>query len=585
MVAPKISVPLIDPTRQITIGAATGDAIAAWMAELPLARPDKALAEIDRMLHDLNRSESDLAVLYRAAINLGPIIEQAAATLGAHYRHLEFPLTGKHERRAHRVIRVLAELANAFKRPVLLAESDEGLGEAILPEAVYCAIHYLARQAVEYYLLYQPVPAALWGEVNLLFHYAVKRRLHHLPLKSPIARGGTITDAYSRLLLLSCTNPYRLMRGETEKLYELAPQWCKQLLLLQAPEGWVPNGEFAIDLTARQAPQRVDRDWYFSQAADVLLIDLIDAKLAIARELALDAKTDCADAQTLSLRQYRESLKRFMDGLNPKIERSDPRIVDVWNVVIAVGLRDCHALYLKESGLLARAPKKKSLSEYTLSELSLIPIDDRELRILRAAEQATETSGSAIFRIDDPDLDVWDEKHLRTILTQQPDYEPQLHVVQQIDSSKEGLGLTFSALQGLRIHVGDLLCLRYDTGEDDRWRLGTVRWTRLAHDQEGGTLGVQVLAESVSPFFAVALQGTGQSGDESRGLLIGTATFAETGARLLLPATMFDIGTKLRITHRGGKTDVRLAGRIDGSDSFVCYAFELLPHELRSSVW
>lgn len=563
MCAAKLSIPKQITGRTLSIGVRTED-IASWLDSLPLADHEKAVRMFLPVLIEFNRIEIEAGQRYQILRQLTAVAIEI--TKGIQQKYLGSNAGNIDRRSLERsavVRRMQQELAYGYKIIISKAANDPGSipKEQVATSAFY-AMYCLVRFQLEHYMMYEPVAGNVWGEINLLYRYAQKVRIHNLPLTLGKGESLSIEEIYLRLLLLAAINPYRLMRGEAEKIYIMMKEWCHLSRLDSCEPGWMPNGEIIIDLGADKSPEHARPGEKYTDLSLIRVLNIEDIKTQL-QDLAKKSGT----STDLGMRLKQDMLQRLVGGWRSSLARDSERTEFAAEMELVIGLKDCNAIYggseFSPHGEVARS-----------DELSLIPL---ELQWGTAASHGKQP-GSSVFRIDDPHADIWDKKE--TLATTPVEEGTKTDVsrfdVSQIDVSAGGYGLRFDVESNIQVRVGEVVCLRLkDISGGGPWRVGDVRWKRL--DREKGVMfGVRLLAEVAEPFYATAVKGLGSGADATRGLLIPADGFDNPAASLLLPATIFDTTTTLRIKSRYRALRVQLSEKLEASEGFARFAFKVL---------
>src|SRR5258706_12146287 len=227
----------------------------AWVDALPIAQPLDAGRKLAAYLATVNRSkvglEDRIQILDASRPMATTILDELDATYGK-----SSPPQGAKVREALAAARNLAgELANGYKIVVI-----EAAGKALafgakkqVPLFVLRAMEYLFALQRASYKSYTPVPAGLWNELHHLYLFADKHKFAADPA-DPETK-ATVTHAYTEALLLSLTDPYKLVPGEADRI--IAPmRGSRGLVTLgQKRPGTKPSGHFLVPCDADKPPK------------------------------------------------------------------------------------------------------------------------------------------------------------------------------------------------------------------------------------------------------------------------------------------------------------------------------------------
>ena len=137
-------------------------------------------------------------------------------------------------------------------------------------------------------------------------------------------------------------------------------------------------------------------------------------------------------------------------------------------------------------------------------------------------------------------------------------------------SSEGGVSLTLGEATAEKIRVGELI--GYRDGPEDPWAIGSVRWMQFLPGR-GLSIGVRKLTTAAVAIGGRAVEGTGSGGEFFRMLL--TAPIEQLdNARLITPAAIFDVGTKVLLVHGDKVQYIRLSELVETTRSFSSFRCE-----------
>ncbi len=548
--------------------------IKAWVEALPIINPEKALQQALPMLMKTNRSELDDSLRFRILALFSTVLDDPVQLARKKYLAAALPLAGKNKDNAANVMRFLQEMASGYKLIINNLAKGKGLN-LNTDEQLHCLYHaivYIGRILLENYVCYEFLRPKTWIELNALFRFSQTKKIHTAPVKIGDESKGSIEQAYMRLLLLSAINPYRLMRGEAEKVYHMMGEWSSLCRLQQTPQNWQAGKELIIQLNKDEPPRHAAPKEPFDDLAGLRIVDVSTLKSVI--QGRLDAAQQDESKKTLSAlaeRLQRNMLLRLVDGWKSKNDRESPRIDCTENLELAVGLKTCHFV-LGES----RKARGDSVAQNTPGELNLIPKteDMDEFQAAHYADKKREAGAASQFEVDDPHHDIWAKQLIKSTAPSEP-LTPDIKVYPliQTNQSAGGVSAHFEIASGLQPRVGELVCFRSEGSTQQQWKLGAIRWLIFSFGE--GDFGIQTLAEDALPIAVKALSGVGKGGDRLQALLIGANSFENPEARLIVPATLYDVGTVLYVESAAQALKLTLTKMKDTTESFSCFAFAL----------
>lgn len=573
----KLTVPRIDSGRRPISGATLAE-LAPRLQKLPLADAEQAARQLGAILTEQNRVEIELDQRCRMLEAMCPLGEQLIEALRKKYLTATFPLAERARVRADLVDRLLTELAFGHKIVIgrWLAAGTK-VPPSLLASTVYFATRYLAMRLVEHYLLYAPIPPMLWGELNTLYAHAQRERVQTQTIGLPSECHGTIERIYLQAVLLSVMNPYRMMRGEAGKVFDLLQEWSGHCRLLPLPAGWQPQGELVVDPEADEAPFHAVPGRAIPEAARLRMLN-VEALRAVIAERVEQTQATRSDGRSPSLleRMQRDMLFRLVHRWGSKLDRVEERLSSGGAIELVFGLTACYHIY----GGVDKSTEEPDASAAPagLGKLSLIPKDQHEWSPGAAPGPGRDKAVRASrFKIDDPERDVWTRDYVHADMSAAleptaPEFAT--HTLSKKDESAGGVAVAFAAMPDLSLRVGELVGVR-EGGEAAAWKLGVVRWMSLIRDG-GGELGIQILSDSARPVSSKALRGAGQGGDYTRGLLIPAGELNNPDASLMVAAAIYDVGSILIVDAGSATARLSLSALKDSTEAFACFRYVLV---------
>ena len=229
--------------------------VKAWIESLPLAQTLDASKQLAAHLASINRSKIDLDDRIQILESYRIVAATALEELDAIYGKAALPL-GPRARDALALARELAfELAAGYK--IAIAEKT---GKRIafgakkqLPVLVLRAVEYLGHELRASYKSYTAVPGAAWHELHQLYLFAEKEGIASEPADTETK--ATVMDAYCEALLLSLTDPYRLVHGEADRITAQIRALRGLVTVGQSRPATPQGGHFLVPCDTDKAPK------------------------------------------------------------------------------------------------------------------------------------------------------------------------------------------------------------------------------------------------------------------------------------------------------------------------------------------
>lgn len=496
--------------------------VKAWVESLPLAQALEAATRLTAHLSAINRAKIDLDARVEILESCRAIASTVLDELDAIYGKSTLPLAPR-PREALDLARELAfEMAMGYRLAITdtLAKRIAFGAKKQLPALTLRAMECLGRELGSSYKSYSPVPPEAWKEMHHLYLFAEKEGI-----ANEVADGetkATVADAYCEALLLSLTDPYRLVHGEAERILAQARALRSLVTLGQSRPATPPGGHFLVPCDTDRGPKPL---LSANDDAGGPNWRLLDANPLVERMRARKNAHESGNvSQTMSRAVGPETLALMgkliaLWGNPPKrASRRDPRDT---SVAICVGL--------------------KSVSHFVSLQAHAPPAGQAES--IRAG-------------ITIPLLAVPDDETSRAFPVHEWD------VVNQSDGGVK-VRRVASALQSLA--VGEVVALKF-IGRP-RWTIGVARWiTQL--DEGAMEFGVQFLSAAAR---AVWVQ-PGDSASPQAKLGIVLADEGAPEALLTLPGIHSE-GRAYDLVAGDEVTTVRAAGLIERTARFDLFDF------------
>ena len=229
--------------------------VKAWIETLPLAQSVEAARRMSAHLTALNRAKIDADVRVQILEVYRPFALVVLEELDALYSKAVLPL-GPKAREALTLARAITfDLASGYR--IAIAEKSGKLlafgAKKQLPSLVARAMEYLGIELLASYKSYSPVPSAIWSEMHQLYLFAEKQGIAAEP--GDAESKATAADLYCEALLLSLTDPYRLVPGEADVILAQLRPMRGLVTLGQTRPATRPGGHFLVPCDTDKPPK------------------------------------------------------------------------------------------------------------------------------------------------------------------------------------------------------------------------------------------------------------------------------------------------------------------------------------------
>ena len=493
--------------------------VKAWIDSLPLAQSMDSARKMSAHLAALNRTKIDndsrLQILDAYRMPAATALEE----LDAVYSKATLPLAPK-AREALMVARDLAtELAMGFQ--VTLVErtgkllgaftSKKGLAAQVLRTLEY---KFAILRAA--YKSYTPAPPGLWTSMHQLYLYAESEGIAKEVVDADSK--ATVFDLYCEALLISLTDPYRLVPGELDKVIAQMRSWRGLVTLQQTRPATRPGGHFLVPCDTDRPPKPMIAPNEDAGGPNWRLLDanpMVD-KVRAKKSAAETGNVSATMKQALGIDGL-IMLGRLATLWGEPPKRSSRRNPSDATVAICVGIKAVSHFVSFEPRMDAAA-EAEALKRGITMPLVALPVDD---------------SQQAVPVIE------WDV----------------------VNESAGGLKVRrLDATQP--IGVGEVIGVKLK--DRTRWTISVVRWITMF--EEGGMeFGVQFLGSMATP---VWVQPTITSAPQAKpGLLFAYAESGEPDALLTTPNTFADL-REFELNEDGMVSIVRATSLIEKTGRF-----------------
>jgi len=563
-------------------------ALSAWIDALPSINAQSTVPLLLTLLRSYNRCQLPAAIRLKAALTLQPIVDRIIKQLRNYYQNESLPLRKSARAQLDLAVELLDETAYAYKRVVSDSVTvDNDMSINLVVAALRLSIDQMGQQLLESYSQYSPPPPGLWGELHRTYQLAERNGLHTRVLAEDEATENpfaTVQHGYLRVALLALAMPNHLMPGQAELIYGYLEKWTVGCRMLTKKVTAAETGDIVIDLSGERPPA-VATGYARFRPVDGRFLDIskLQEKLdEVSDSINEKGQRNRALPLTIAERLRRDLLTRLRAAWQGRAERSNQREEDMSSTVsLCIGLDACHHFI---DGKKAFSPEKDEIRYHRPQEvgsgLELMPTNDAwELASLNNTnERGLDTTRLSHF---DGKVDVWDAIHNTEIHARDKReaamasfrVEPWLC----INQSDGGMALRRLPDTLSRTRVGALVTLPVDE-QHTRWKVGALRWLQDAPNNNldnNFDIGIMIITDTAVPIAVRAIGGAGTGGEYFRSLLIEKPeTVTGESTSLLVPASIYDIGTQLVLNRQTTLEYVRLTRLIETTSSFSMFEFK-----------
>ncbi len=600
----KLSIPERNNNPSITINPGVAQ-IRAKLDSLPLANARESCIQIHGLLKPLNRAPLDLNVRSQIMAMVLPLLEDLIGSVRTTYMNASLPLAEKLSRNAQIIRALQTEISYSYKiivQDLLEDQEATSTGSTQLPQSIYYAMSFLARQLVDAYALYTDEPAHIWLELNQLYLYAEKQQLHDIELypvnASDEPNPATIANIYRRIVLLSLANPYHLMQGEAVKMFKRLIDWAASCNIIPHGNNPVPEGQLFVDLQMDAPPMYAPNTPSKLRPKEGRVFEINGILSKLDNEIrVLSTQSKNAIHSNLAKRMERDMYFRWSESWGIRRERMSHRSSTETPTQVICSLTLAHHFISGGEHFEPEEDEIEMQSHDSLNlghnSLSLIPeehtpwaqeSDAMHLKI------GTEKPRQSVFESNEGESqkDMWVKVFATSAqaveeLTDKQKVKYETYDCQIINTNQGGYGLNCPNRITPSARSGELLAAR--TGQyNEGWSIGTIRWMKVTNNG-GINMGIRTIAEDARAVASKAVAGIGTGGEYFRALLAPDLDPEQYPTTLIAPAAVYDIDSVIMLTFEDRILYARLTRQLESTSAYSQYQFELIerPETLKTT--
>ena len=561
-----------------------------WLNDLPLGDMESSAGTILQALSEYNRCVIAPAERFQALNVFGRVVQELAAGLAAKYRNSAFPLSERNRERNWLVNRLTEEMAYGFKW--LVNDMYASLNEKSKPrpeffDAMRIAIVYLSRRIVSAYVTYSPEPKGIWKDLHQLYMVAEAYEVQQpqtQPQLKDIGSADSVMQAYVRIVMLAVTNPYHLMTGEAQLIYNYLNKWSAGCRIVPVTGYIVDKGDLIIDLDRDLPPQFIFNE-NVAQPKNSRNIDMSQLMHRFRETIhSLTTRKASGGVENVRLsfneRMRRDMLVRLQSVWNDRMERGAERKAVTEKVRLVAGLSACHCFideqkefYPESDEIRIHKPERR---QEQAPGLSLVPLDDEPWKGAQEKHNVDAEVQRQRLSLFNEDLDIWEKiyaskSHARELHEQHAAHYKD-HVWQQLNVSHNGMGLRHEAMEGARISVGNIVAFHGEQ-DDAQWCIGVVTWMK-EYGIDHFDMGLMRIPGKPQPVAARAISGAGDGSEYFRALLLISEQQGIPVTKLIVPASIYDVGTQVVLNFRNELQYIRLTDLLRTTTCYSTFAFQ-----------
>jgi len=553
--------------------------IEKWITSLPMANLGETSRLVFKAVVEINRLDMPVPQRYKAMELLRKPCHYIVESLEKHFAGRPLPLNQRNRKISELARALLSELAVGYKIIARQTEMSSRPDLKLLTCALHRTMSYQGLLLLRAYQVYAPYPRGIWKELHTIYHFIESYDLLNQVIKDPLnllPGNSNIDDLYKKILLLSLSMPYRLHRGEIDKVCNLLNQFVSFTRIDKVTEGSPPAGLFIIDLSSDSQPGYLA----MRQSNDYRSCRLLNTS-----KMVVNINEDVQSPDSALLRTASHDLvMRLLAAWSVLSKRSFSRIQrDNSFANVAFGLSAAHHFV---SGEQIFSPLTDGSNTDPAANAKIA--DYHSTRVHAISDV---TTGPDLWNMNytysenDPTRAAPNTASLSTQTASSQGFEYETIKLGMSNVSAGGYCLVSQENINFSAHVGDLLAVR-DT-EDmplKQWGIGVVR--RMLSKRNGSIeLGIEMLTpNAVAVAARLESENESQAGsDYLRCLMLPELRTIEQPATIITPAMPFKPGSRIRINLQDRSIIATLSKQLECTRSFSQFEFnvveENIPHD------
>lgn len=516
------------------------DALKRWLEALPYGDMKRTVPQVAQAIASLNRS--DMSADKRA--ELVELFDHTYELISDYYRP-RIVLRPRGQQFAGRAesdeLQLLTrEMSFAYKMLVIdiISKRSFWSKDKPLARAINLATHYLSLILLEHYETYSPVPVYIWRELNALYAYAAKAKLHQLEALPENYKHclATVEDSYVRACLVALANPYQMDRGEHWEMNKFLAHWGALADISDNPDDFTKRSCFVIDLASENKPRYGINALEDTEDPNIRLLITHELTLKISQMIEqLEQERLLPNPgfySGLSAPEALNLLQRMSSHWDFRVERYTPRYPIINQLDVVWGLPAIHQVLTWQDPLSPNTdPNARNA--------------DRELLTRMLGDK------NAPLR--------WDA----------------------INASDGGICIGQHQHSVDNLRIGQLAALReyVDGRPSPRWQLGIVRWLR-GDKRKGTSLGLQFIKGDIQAVMLKARKGNRIETSLQPALLVsGEEMHGLSSPTVVAQRGMYQDGRPLVLTIGVESLSVRARMRVEATPLIERFFYQVYVHE------
>ena len=561
--------------------------VAKWLEDLPKANVGETAKLVFHTLVETNRLHYPHKERARFLEELRPTTQFVTSAMRKHFVGTNFPLPKKSQKVAAATREIYLQLAQGYINCTedLLSSSILFIDKKLLVTMLHRAISCLGRVLLTSYQVYSPYPDKIWSRLNKLYAYAEEHKLLRtevLDNQRIFVKKSTISEEYSRILLLSLASPYRLRQGEVNKVHNTLERWTLKSQLYEIIEDEKVQGYFAINLKSDNPPRNIALVNQDCNPDDCRTIDTERLAETIRDEIQNtrdSGETTITGIEMASPELSHDLLRRLLTAWAVIAKRNFPRTDKQERVLVAIGLSASHQIICDSAR--RRSPKSKDrLKDKNNAFSGKSHYDTAEVKNLNARQpDVWNLVYPSKIKVGYTPLDA--DKLSGVIKKKVNTSEELLYHAESwaiLNESASGYCIQNKGSSETTVQVGELMSIRRSgDGHTWKWGVGVIRWMKYSNDL-GITLGIEMLTPDCAAVgIKAAIHDAGV--DYQRTLMLPQLNAINQASTIITNPVPFRVGNQLKMKIVGKEIEIKLSKQLQNTGLFAQFQYDIIDDE------
>jgi len=552
--------------------------IEKWITSLPMANLGETSRLVFKAVVEINRLEMPVPQRYKAMELLRKPCHYIVESLEKHFAGRPLPLNERNRKISELARALLSELSVGYKIIARQTETSSRPDLKLLTCALHRSMSYQGLLLLRAYQVYAPYPRGIWKELHTTYHFIESYDLLNQVIKDPLnllPGNSSIESLYKKILLLSLSMPYRLHRGEIDKVCNMLNQFVNFTRLDKITKDVPPAGLFIIDLGHDSQPGYLA----MHQSNDYRSCRLLNTS-----EMVVNINEELQSADSTLLKDVSPDLvTRLLGAWSILSKRSFSRIQrDESYANVAFGLSAAHHFV---SGEQVFSPASNKDNPDDTSGANSKISDFHSTRVNAISDVTTGPdfwNMNYTYSDNDPTRAEPATTSLGSQTVSSQGFEYETIQLGMANVSAGGYCLVSQDNINFSAHVGDLLAVRdADDPSLEQWGIGVVR--RMLSNRNGSIeLGIEMLTpNAVAVAARLESETDSQSGsDYLRCLMLPELRTIEQPATIITPAMPFKLNNRIRINLQDKSIIAVLSRQLESTRSFSQFEFNVIEEDI-----